>query len=149
MPGSFHTLHWQMDSDAKDCPCGSGLSFAECCRRYIAGEAKAPTAEALMRSRYSAYVVGNIGYLVKTTLPKMRTGNLRAGYQSTHDTIQWIGLNVLECRLGGEKDKVGKVLFRAFYIQGGESSVHEELSRFRRSGGDWYYIDGQVLDSGS
>ncbi|MEX0323785.1 MAG: YchJ family protein [Puniceicoccaceae bacterium] len=138
-----------MEIEEKACPCGSGMPFVVCCRRYISGDDKPATAEALMRSRYSAYVVGDIDYLVETTLPKMRLGNLRAGYRSTHDTIQWIGLSVLETKLGGEKDKVGKVLFRAFYIQGGESAVHEELSRFRRSGGDWYYVDGQVLDSGS
>lgn len=101
-----------------------------------------------MRSRYTAYVMGDIDYLIETTLPKMRTGKLRAGYQSTHDTIQWIGLKVVETWLGGNKDKIGKVLFQAFYIQAGKSSTHEELSRFRRSGGTWYYVDGKVKDGG-
>jgi SEC-C motif-containing protein len=126
------------------CACGSGASYADCCSRYHAGSQQAPTAEALMRSRYCAYVLGQIDYLVATTFPAVRTTDLWINYKSTHDSIQWIGLKVLRSSQGGAGDKTGKVEFEASYIQDGQPAVHHELSRFRRSGGDWYYVDGQV-----
>jgi len=100
-----------------------------------------------MRSRYGAYVCGHIDYLVGTTLPAVRTTDLWVNYQSTADSIQWIGLEVLRTQKGGEKDKVGKVEFKASYIQDGARAIHHELSRFRRSGGDWYYVDGVVEET--
>jgi SEC-C motif-containing protein len=97
-----------------------------------------------MRSRYCAYVVGRIDYLVATTLPAVRTTDLWVNYESTHKTIQWIGLEVMAASQGGAKDKTGKVEFEASYIQDGIRSIHHEFSRFRRSGGNWYYMDGTV-----
>ena len=124
------------------CACGSGANYGDCCGRYHVGPATAPTAEALMRSRYCAYVLGLIDYLVATTLPAVRTTDLWISYQSTHKTIQWIGLEVVAASQGGAKDKTGKVEFKASYVQDGISSIHHEWSRFRRSGGAWYYVDG-------
>ena len=132
-------------TDEKDsCACGSGAAYAVCCELFHLGKAKAPTAEALMRSRYCAYVCGHVDYLVGTTLPAARTTDLWVNYKSTADSIQWIGLEVLRSQQGGVNDKVGKVEFKASYIQDGERAIHHELSRFRRSGGDWYYVDGVV-----
>ena len=116
----------------------------DCCEPFVSGKAKAPTAEALMRSRFAAYVVGAIDYLVATTLPASRTPDLRAGYQSTHDEIEWIGLEVHSTWQGGESDKVGKVEFCATYRQGDQTAEHHELSRFRKRGGEWFYVDGEV-----
>lgn len=97
-----------------------------------------------MRSRYSAYVVGAIAYLVQTTHPSRRTTGLESAYQSTHDSIQWISLDVVESFRGGQQDKVGKVEFRAVYIQHGRQFIHHEKSRFKRYHGKWYYLDGVV-----
>jgi len=116
----------------------------DCCGRYHVGPANAPTAEALMRSRYCAYVLGRIDYLVGTTLPAVRTTDLWVNYESTHKSIQWIGLDVVNTSQGGTTDKTGKVEFKASYIQDGVRSIHHEYSRFRRSGGNWYYVDGRV-----
>ena len=128
-------------TDSNDsCVCGSGMAYAACCEPFHLGKATAPTAEALMRSRYCAYVLGQIDYLVGTTLPAVRTTDLWVNYKSTADSIQWIGLEVMGTAQGGEKDKIGKVEFKASYIQDGERAIHHELSRFRRSGGDWYYV---------
>jgi SEC-C motif-containing protein len=129
------------------CACGSGVDYADCCEQFHLGAAKAPTAEALMRSRYCAYVLGQIDYLVATTLPAVRTTDLWVNYQSTADSIQWIGLEVMSASQGGVKDKTGKVEFKASYIQDGERAMHHELSRFRRSGGDWYYVDGVMKEN--
>ncbi len=100
-----------------------------------------------MRSRYSAYVVGAIDYLVATTLPAVRRTDLWIDYQATHKTIEWVGLEIVKFWQGGEKDKTGKVEFRATYIQDGRKAVHHELSRFRRHSGDWCYMDGQITDT--
>ena len=126
------------------CACGSGQAYTTCCEPFHLGQAKAPSAEVLMRSRYCAYVVGQIDYLVSTTFPAVRTTELWINYQSTHDSIQWIGLEVLRSSQGGANDKTGKVEFEASYLQDGKPAVHHELSRFRRSGGDWFYVDGKL-----
>ncbi|MFT4900891.1 MAG: SEC-C motif-containing protein [Lentimonas sp.] len=97
-----------------------------------------------MRSRYTAYVVGEIDYLVATTLPAVRTTSLWVDYQSTHTTIEWLGLEVLSVQQGSETDKTGKVEFLASYLQDGQHAVHHELSRFRRYRGEWCYLDGQI-----
>ena len=100
-----------------------------------------------MRSRYCAYVRGQIDYLVATTLAAVRTTDLWVNYKSTADSIQWIGLEVISVSQGGAGDKTGKVEFKASYIQDGEPAIHHECSRFRRSGGHWYYIAGVMKES--
>ena len=99
-----------------------------------------------MRSRYAAYVVGAIDYLVATTHPSMRRTDLWISYQSTHQSIEWIGLEIVRVWQGAEKDKIGKVEFRASYVQGGQKAIHHEVSRFRRHAGNWCYLDGQIRE---
>jgi len=136
-----------MSDSSQICPCNSGLVYGHCCERYHSSESKAPTAVALMRSRYSAYVLGEIEYLVATTLPASRGPNLKADYQETQKSIEWIGLEVLQTSQGGEGDKIGKVEFRATYLQAGQKSIHHEYSRFRRHAGNWCYMDGKITDT--
>jgi SEC-C motif-containing protein len=100
-----------------------------------------------MRSRYCAYVHGQIDYLVGTTLAAVRTTDLWVNYKSTADSIQWIGLEVISASQGGAEDKTGKIEFKASYIQDGEQAIHQERSRFRRSGGNWYYVDGVMKET--
>ena len=100
-----------------------------------------------MRSRYCAYVLGQIDYLVGTTLPAVRITDLWVDYKSTADSIQWIGLEVMSVSQGRLQDKTGKVEFKASYIQDGKQAMHHELSRFRRRGGKWYYVDGTMVES--
>ncbi|MEN8661264.1 MAG: YchJ family metal-binding protein [Lentimonas sp.] len=129
-----------------NCPCGSDLAYEACCLRYHAAAEKAPTAEALMRSRYAAYVLGLVDYLAATTHPSARAKDLTAAYQQTFETIQWIGLEVCSTFQGGASDKTGKVEFKATYLQGGQTSVHHEHSRFKRHSGDWHYQGGVISD---
>jgi len=105
------------------CSCGDSRAYEDCCKPLHCGEAKAKTAEELMRSRYAAYVNGAIDYLVATTHPSNRAAHLREGYQKTYASIQWIGLEVLSSFQGLEADKTGKVEFRASYIQNGHTLV--------------------------
>ncbi|MDQ8195484.1 YchJ family metal-binding protein [Coraliomargarita sp. SDUM461004] len=126
------------------CPCESGLEYSECCQDYHAKRRNAPTAEALMRARYAAYVRKEITFLVETTHPTQRDVDLANGYSHTANSIQWIGLEILQTLNGAESDNMGKVEFRASYIQDGQRAIHHEKSRFKRYAGKWYYLDGYV-----
>lgn len=124
------------------CPCLSGLPYAECCGPLHAGERTAPTAEALMRSRYSAFALGDAAYLRATWHPSTRPRDLQLD-----DGTRWVRLDVLATGAGGPFDTAGTVEFRAHYRDAaGAGSLHE-VSRFARVGGTWSYVDG-VATSG-
>ena len=125
------------------CACGSGAPYRDCCEPYHKGSGTAPTAVALMRSRYSAFVYGKINYLVETTLPASRTADLEGDCRLTCESVRWIGLEVVGTLQGESSDKIGKVEFKASYVKDGSLKVHHEHSRFRRRGGKWYYV-GEV-----
>lgn len=109
------------------CPCGLPADYSDCCGRLHAGEA-APTAELLMRSRYSAFVVGDEAYLLATWHPSTRPPEV--------DTAGgWRWIEVLESS-GGLLDVEGVVRFRAHHAAG----VLEERSRFVREAGRWSYV---------
>ncbi|MFF3463410.1 YchJ family protein [Streptomyces sp. NPDC002619] len=121
----------------RPCPCGLPESYDKCCGRYHTGDAAAPTAEALMRSRYSAFVVGDAGYLLRTWHPRTRPARLELD-----PGMRWTGLKVEDARDGSAFHSAGSVTFRASYRGG---SLHER-SRFERVGGAWVYVDGEFLD---
>jgi SEC-C motif-containing protein len=116
------------------CPCGSGLTYPECCGRLHDGTAAAATAEQLMRSRYSAFAVGDAAYLLATWDPATRPRALELD-----PAVRWTGLEVLATTGGGLFDAEGTVTFRASARQ----YTQQEHSRFRRAGGRWLYVDGQ------
>jgi SEC-C motif domain protein len=119
------------DPAATACPCGLPAAYDACCGRFHRGEATAPTAEALMRSRYSAYAVGDAAYLRETWDPVTRPRRL-----GMDAGVRWTGLEVLG-RTGGELLAAeGTVAFRAHHTGG----VVTEDSRFRRAGGRWLYV---------
>jgi SEC-C motif-containing protein len=109
------------------------LPLDECCGRHHTGVVSAPTAEALMRSRYSAFVVGDADYLLRSWHSSTRPRTL------TLDPAQrWTGLEIVSSTGGGLLHEVGTVEFRAHY----EGGVVHENSRFRREDGEWRYLDG-------
>jgi SEC-C motif-containing protein len=116
------------------CPCGLGDDYAACCGRFHAG-APAPTAEALMRSRYSAFAVGDAGYLLRTWHPVARPETL-----TLDPATRWTRLAVLETHAGSLLDTAGTVKFRAVYIQEGKRGVLTENSSFVRQDGQWSYL---------
>jgi SEC-C motif domain protein len=121
------------------CPCGSGKSYADCCGRHLDGGEPAPTAEALMRSRYTAYTLGREDYLLATWHASTRPAAL--GLDGDIPT-RWLGLEV---RRHAEPDAGhGIVEFVARYkVQGRAHRMHE-TSRFVRDAGRWYYVDGDI-----
>ncbi|WP_347108726.1 YchJ family protein [Paenarthrobacter sp. S56] len=121
------------------CPCLSGGSYDECCGRFHRGEADAPTAEQLMRSRYSAFVVLDPGYLLRTWHSSTRPGSM-----DLDPELQWRRLDILGTAQGGPLDSQGTVEFAAHYRHDDERGVQRELSRFVREGKRWFYVDGDV-----
>ena len=118
------------------CPCLSGETYGACCRPFHVGDALAPTAERLMRSRYSAYVVGDAAYLTATWHPRTAPAELEL------DPAQrWFRLDVLATTAGGMLDTEGTVEFVARYRLGGQAGQQHELSTFIRSGRRWLYVD--------
>ncbi|MFE9021575.1 YchJ family protein [Streptomyces sp. NPDC007808] len=117
------------------CPCGLPGPYEGCCGRYHSGAA-APTAEALMRSRYSAFVKGDAAYLVRTWHPRTRPARL-----DLDPGMRWTGLEILGTTDGSAFHTTGTVTFRASFRGG---SLHER-SRFERVEGAWVYVDGEFL----
>ena len=122
------------------CPCGSGRPLAECCGRFHAGEA-APDAERLMRSRYSAYVLGLEDYLLATWHPATRPASVE--FDAT-PRPQWLGLTV---KAHTPLDAAhAKVEFVARYKLNGRAYRLHETSRFERVDGRWLYVDGEIRE---
>lgn len=119
--------------DCTLCPCGSTAPLADCCGRYHAGE-PAPTPEALMRSRYGAFVLELPDYLLATWHTSTRPSGLEPDTATT-----WKRLEVLE---SGEEGDRGWVHFRATFREGGRWAVLEEISSFVREAGHWFYLAG-------
>ncbi|MEJ5927335.1 YchJ family metal-binding protein [Corynebacterium sp. H128] len=117
------------------CPCGIGLSYGECCARYHRG-ATAPTAEALMRSRYTAFVVHDEDYLLRTWHPDTRPSTL--GFD---DTVQFYRLDIVACEGGGPLDSVGAVDFEAHFRIGEQRGSQQEHSSFAKVNGSWLYVE--------
>ena len=123
------------------CPCDSGLSYADCCGPWhdgLAAGRHAPTPEALMRSRYSAYGLGLLDYLLATWHASSSPGDLEL------PPVKWLGLEVRHAQAAGD---AGVVEFVARCKEGGRAQRLHETSRFVREDGRWYYIDGQMIDS--
>lgn len=126
------------------CPCGTGKSYEDCCGPYIAGTSLPPTAEALMRSRYSAFGQRAVDYLHDTLAPEARHDFDRKTTEQLCDEGQWEGLEIRTCEAGGTADEAGTVEFVATYKHADQPVVHHETGTFRKEDGRWYYVDGHM-----
>jgi SEC-C motif-containing protein len=127
--------------NSTECPCGSGKNFQGCCGQWLSGKQSAPTAEALMRSRYTAYVLKNVDYLVKTTLPASREPDLAESIRDWIGQVTWQKLHVLNTTGGGQSDTEGTVEFIAEFIGPNGTDRHHELSLFKKVRGAWFYAE--------
>lgn len=153
-----------MDIDAKTmrCPCGcveetakplgtrrrSPLSdrhkkYIDCCGRHLDGGETARTAEALMRSRYTAYTLGREDYLLKTWHYSTRPASLELASEQHSTRRKWLGLEVRRHEQL-EPDRA-LVEFVARYRVDGRAHRLHETSRFMREAGQWFYIDGEIV----
>lgn len=121
----------------KLCYCNSQKSFKDCCEPYIKGIEKAPTAQALMRSRYSAYATHEANYLVATTHITERSNYSKEDILLWATSNQWQKLEVLNAT-------ENTVEFKAYYLdQNKKRQIHHEFSTFVQDEGNWYYVDGE------
>lgn len=121
------------------CPCESGVAHAACCGRYLDGGIAPATVAELMRSRYTAYVLGREDHLLRTWHPSTRPRALRLA----DEPVTWLGLKVLRACEDGDE---GVVEFVARYKVNGKGARLRESSRFVREGGRWLYVDGKTTD---
>ena len=124
------------------CPCGSDTDYTSCCQPLHLRHILPPTAEALMRSRYSAYVLHLIDYIIATTVPAQQTFLDAAELMQWSSETEWLGLNVIAHRNFGKQH--AQVEFEAYFRDGQHRSAHHELSGFVNIGGQWYFIDPTV-----
>ena len=124
---------------APECPCGRGLGLADCCGPVIDDTRPAATAEALVRSRYTAFPLGDGDHLRRSWAPETCPTRIRLD-----PARRWTGLEVLSVVDGRELATTGVVEFRAHYVVDGIPRTLHERSRFRRERGRWVYVDGTV-----
>lgn len=123
------------------CPCCSGKSFQDCCDMFISGKQLPHTPEQLMRSRYTAYTLANIDYIIKTMKPPAL--DQLGDAQEARDWSQqqtWVKLEVKNSRI--ENPDKGFVEFLAHYAHHDKRYVIHEISEFHRIDGQWFYVDG-------
>lgn len=125
-------------SASRSCPCRRGQDYALCCGPLLAGDRPAATAEALMRSRYTAFAEGDAGYLLRTWHASTRPARLDL------DDTRWQFLEIVRTERGGLFDDTGVVEFVAHYRTPAGRGVLHEVSRFTREDGQWRYLDGDV-----
>ncbi|MGO2685036.1 YchJ family protein [Microbacterium sp.] len=121
------------------CPCTSGDTFDSCCGPILAGARAAPTAERLMRSRFTAFATGDAAYLLRSWHPSTRPDDL----ELDADT-RWTRLDILDTAAGGPFDTDGVVAFEAFFRERGTPGSMRERSRFVREARVWMYVDGRL-----
>lgn len=120
----------------KNCYCGSAFTYAACCAPVISGIHPATSAEQLMRSRYSAYAVAAIDYLIATTHPSKRAGLSKKEVEKWAKSNSWLRLEIVHA-------STFIVEFKAYFSnRQSPFQVHHERSTFAFEGGKWYYVDG-------
>ena len=117
------------------CPCASGLSYEDCCGPFHRGAAAAPTAERLMRSRYSAFALRDTAYLLSTWHPSTRPPALELDQR-----MRWVGLRIVGRTGGSLLETTGTVQFSATYRVGRTEHSQDENSRFVKQNGRWFYL---------
>jgi len=126
---------------AEPCACGDARGYAACCAPLHAG-APAPDAAALMRSRYSAFVLGDVPYLLRSWHATTRPETLDLDDDGARR--KWLGLSVREHR-PLDTDHAEVEFIARYRIGGGSAQRLHERSRFVREQGHWYYVDGELL----
>ena len=121
-----------------NCYCGSENAFENCCKPYIIGERNPLTAEALMRSRYSAYANGAIDYLINTTAASEREYYSKNNIQKWASESQWQKLEIINAT-------ENMVEFKAYFLDKNmQPQIHHEKSTFVYENGSWFYADGNI-----
>ncbi|ATG51634.1 preprotein translocase subunit SecA [Brachybacterium vulturis] len=129
--------------DASRCPCGSGDTYGACCGPVLRQERRAATAVALMRSRYTAFTVGDVDHLLRSWHRRTRPERAELTASPAAE-VRWLRLDVLATSAGGPFDEAGTVEFTAVSKGPRGRQQQHELSRFVRVDGSWFYVDGDA-----
>lgn len=134
------------------CPCqnsahAENLVYTDCCQPFHLGNERPPTAQALMRSRYSAFSLALASYLVDTHHPKNREPNELQSLQDTFKDCEWKQLSIIKTNAGNENDNEGWVEFIAHYEAQGELGTLHENSYFVKEQNQWFYVEGELKDA--
>ena len=122
------------------CCCGSNKNFHKCCEPIIKDIQKAPTAESLMRSRYSAYVTHQADYLLATTHISERKQYSKSEILLWATSNKWLKLEIINATKN-------TVEFKAYFLDSKlQNQIHHELSTFKFENGSWFYVDGQYFN---
>lgn len=132
-------------ADTDRCPCGSGDTFGSCCGPLLRGERRASTAEALMRSRYTAYATQDADHLLRSWLPRTSPSydELTA---SLAEEMRWLRLEIRATEGGGPFDAEGVVEFTAICRTPEGRRELRERSTFTKVDGAWQYVAGELTD---
>jgi len=123
------------------CPCNSVKSYSDCCQKAHKNIHSVTSAEVLMRSRYSAFVLTNIAYLQKSHHSRTRPSNReKKDIEKWAKSVSWIKLEVIEAKDGVLNDKIGTVEFKAFFMEDGAMNVIHENSKFCKEHNHWVYL---------
>jgi SEC-C motif domain protein len=128
-----------------NCPCGSEKTYEECCGPFIEGKQVPPTAEALMRSRYTAFTKAKVDYIMSTHDPDRITEVDRKSTREWAENSEWLGFTLVSKEGGGESDEEGVVEFIAQYKMRGTKVEHRERATFRKRNQRWVFVDGAEL----
>lgn len=126
------------------CYCGNEASYEECCQPHLAGNKKPENPERLMRSRYSAFCIKDIEYLVSTHHHSKQKADEREQLVSTFAHTKWLGLKVLTSEIDQSDKNSGHVEYLAFRQTKKIEQLHEN-ARFIYENNRWYYLDGDLL----
>lgn len=127
------------------CPCGSKEDYANCCEKYISGKEAAPTAEATMRSRYTAFAKHEIDYIFETHAEETRSDVKKEEIKTWSEDSTWLGLNILKTSGGSASDDDGIVEFVCEYEISDAVQKHHEISNFKKIDGKWFFYDSRVV----
>jgi len=126
------------------CPCGSQATYATCCEPYITGAAPAPTAEKLMRARYSAYAKTAVDFILSSTVEEKRKECDEKAIKSWSQLSTWHKLEIVSTDKGTSSDSEGTVEFIAHFTEGGIKKNYHEKGIFKKIGDHWFYVDGEI-----
>jgi SEC-C motif-containing protein len=123
------------------CPCTPSKNYNDCCGKAHKNILSVTTAEALMRSRYSAFVLANIAYLQKSHHSSSRPSKIeKRSIEEWTRSVSWLRLEVLGTTKGALDDITGTVEFKAFFMENGKVNVIHENSEFCKENEHWVYV---------
>ncbi len=123
-----------------DCYCGSAREYADCCEIAHNDISAVKTAEQLMRSRYTAFVMGNGNYLIRSHHSTTRPSKDKNAIVNWAKSVNWIRLEVIDRSKGGVKDSEGTVTFNAYFFENGKVELIHEKSAFVKEKEQWMYL---------